>query len=260
MKIKILVIGASRGIGLKTANLLSRCQCHEVIGVGRSPLASSSFGYIQGDIVDQHTIDNLPPAEVIIYCAGKAFDDVDGESYLHSKNIFQNFELNCFGFVRVVERFLRMGGPRHFIYVSSMSTIRENHAYRIGYSASKLATNKMIENLKMQYRNTHQFSIVNFGRIHNKPHSLIGVSYDEGASILAKIALKKNGGVYNIPKIQYALTMLSKRIPAFIYKRLMGLGGGSNAAAEGLVDPIGVGKNNWKRNQGDDEHGDQRSF
>ncbi|MBF0315053.1 MAG: SDR family NAD(P)-dependent oxidoreductase [Oligoflexia bacterium] len=233
----ILVIGASRGLG-NTLALLLHQQGHQVWGMGRTSPASPSpfpFHYLQCDITNRAQAyfsfqQLIPMPEVIVYCAGRAFDDITEDAKnqnLLLPQLHKNFELNCFGFLKTIDFFLPLYLKEkrgHFIYISSLSAIRENHRQRIGYSSSKLATNKILENLRMQYFCSNiKFTTVNFGRLHHRKHALIGINYQKASKKIAHIICNYNRSnrCYYLPKLQTLLTYMTKFIPSRLYKKLM---------------------------------------
>ena len=101
---KILITGASSGIGRETAYLLSGLGCRLVINGTNEPRLSSTFeslhgeGHIQftGDLTDEIIITKLvgisPALDGIVHCAG--ITSHLPTQFVKTQNIYSVFDLN----------------------------------------------------------------------------------------------------------------------------------------------------------------------
>ncbi len=235
---KIFISGASGGLGLALAEDLIR-RGNAVWGIGRrvvdtfraETLSPELFRYSVCDTTDATQVQNvfnkmleenfIP--DIAVFCAGGATEDIEGKDFKIDK-FRENFNVNLFGALCWVELLLPHFIKRNkgiFAGISSMSTYRENHEKRIGYSASKAALNKSFENLRMQYINTAlKFVIFNMGRMREK-RTLIGTSYAAAARFISEdLRARKTGGTVNIPFSQYFLTRMTQFLPDKLYHKL----------------------------------------
>jgi NAD(P)-dependent dehydrogenase (short-subunit alcohol dehydrogenase family) len=235
--VRIFVSGTSSGLGLHIAEeLLS--QGDNVWGIGRREFdieiiqksGQENFKYSQCDTTVYSQVKNtfeqmiesgfIP--DIAIFCAGSATEDIAGNEFSLDK-LRRNVEVNLLGVLSWVEllipRFLgRNRGT--FAGVSSMSTFRENHRKRIGYSASKLALNKCFENLRLEYSDRGvNFVIFNMGRM-TKTRELIGVSYEKASRLIVDMLKSdRRPTVVNIPRSQFLLTRAAELIPEKLFRR-----------------------------------------
>jgi NADP-dependent 3-hydroxy acid dehydrogenase YdfG len=231
---KIFISGASRGLGLCLANEFVKRQ-NTVWGIGRSPLEKENpnfpaerFIYTQCDTCVYEETKNIFnemlnlrfTPDIAVFCAGSATEDIIGNNF-KVKEFRVNFELNLFGVLNWVEFLLPVFIKRNkgiFAGISSMSTYRENHRKRIGYSVSKLSLNKAFENMRMEYLNTGiRFGIFNMGRM-GEEKGFIGTSYPEAACSIASVLESGNiPKVTNMPFLQWLLTKMTVYIPNRMY-------------------------------------------
>lgn len=230
---KIFITGVSKGLGKSLANEFI-AGGHSVWGVARSEIGeeynkSGIFFYSKCDIsnaddvkkVSGEMIGNGFIPDIIVLNAGCAVDDVsNGIEY---DKLRENFNVNLFGSLNWVNEFLPIylkAGKGTFAAISSLSIYRENHKNRIGYSASKLALNKVFENLRMQYHSSGiKFITLCAGRM-SDDKSFIGTTYDNAAKLIVdNLTSDKINKTINFPIIQSYLTRLMRFIPDSIFKK-----------------------------------------
>jgi NAD(P)-dependent dehydrogenase (short-subunit alcohol dehydrogenase family) len=235
--LKIFIAGVSDGLGLCLAREFLESG-DRVQGIGRRafPLVElgdahrDQFTYHQCDTtIDeqvQHTFERLVHEDfipdAILFCAGAASDDINGDKVCIDK-FKDNFELNLFGVISWVERFLPhfiKRGAGTFAAVSSMSIFRESRKKRIGYSASKTALNKTFENFRLTYFESGvRFVVFNMGRM-QKEDSIIGIRYSKAAKQIGSIVkTDKSSTTFNIPFSQYVLTRAMQCVPTGFFRR-----------------------------------------
>jgi short-subunit dehydrogenase len=236
---KIFISGASSGLGFYLAKEFVSFG-YAVWGIGRrklelgnmEPSFKKNFKYYQCDTTVKDQVRNITEEmvksdfipDIAVFCSGSATEDI-GENDFELDKFKENFNVNLYGVLNWVEILLpfflkRKGGA--FVGISSMSTYRENHKNRIGYSAAKLSLNKTFENLRLEYsRLGIKFMIFNMGRIKEKS-DLIGTSYARAADSIVKILRWDRGlNVVNIPYTQYLLTSLTRFIPEKLFRRYL---------------------------------------
>lgn len=237
MNMKILISGASKGLGLcLVKEFLSRND--KVLAIARSPFKKENltetdfdnFTYYQCDTTDNLQIKSAFHAmikadfvpDICLFCAGSATEDIADNKFSVEK-LKINFDLNYYGILYWIELLLPYfikRGSGSFVGISSMSIYRESHKNRIGYAASKLALNKTFETLRMQYFKTGvTFSICTMGRI-LKTKGLIGIEYKKAACLIArKLKSQKPPDEFRLPILQEILTRISVWFPKKIYYR-----------------------------------------
>jgi 3-oxoacyl-[acyl-carrier protein] reductase len=228
---KILITGVSKGLGKSLAKEFI-ARGHSVWGVARSEIEECNdkagiFFYSKCDISNADDVKKASSEmikkgfipDIIILNAGYAVDDVSNS--IEYGKLRENFNVNLFGSLNWVNEFLPIyikAGKGTFAAISSLSIYRENHKNRIGYSASKLALNKVFENLRMQYHSSGiKFITLCAGRM-SSDKSFIGTTYDNAAKLIAKNILSDaNPSHVNFPALQYYLTRLTRFIPEAVY-------------------------------------------
>lgn len=235
----VLITGASSGLGKSLLNEFTSRGC-SVWGVARRDVQKVQFAhdsqdkwfYSQCDITDadavKKTVKDMFAAgfvpDIVILNAGAAFDDINnGIDYNGFKG---NFNVNLFGAMNWVSEILPTYLARDkgtFVAISTLSVFRENHRNRIAYSSAKSALSTAFENLRLQYYSSGvRFIVVHPGRMSREP-SLIGITYDDAAKLIANKLMSKNvPHTINFPLLQFVLTKLSRLIPnSIFYKYLM---------------------------------------
>ena len=158
-----VVTGASSGIGAATAKALAAEGFHVIAAARRldrlQALAQSepAIEPFQLDVTDQESIDSLAahlegkPVEVVVNCAGGAFD---ADSVLDSDvaNWQKTYEINVVGTVRVIKALtplMTAHGRGHIVIISSTAGHR---AYENGgsYVAAKFAETSLAHTLRLE--------------------------------------------------------------------------------------------------------------
>lgn len=229
---KIFITGVSRGLGKALMNEFME-RGHSVWGVTRGKIEvckADNFIYSKCDIsnpeevrkVSQEMIQKGFIPDIIVLNAGYAVDDVNYS--IEYEKLKENFNINLFGSLNWVNEFLPIylkAGKGTFAAISSLSIYRENHQNRIGYSASKLALNKIFENLRMQYYYSGvKFIIFCAGRM-AAGKSFIGITYSDAAKLIVDnlTSGKNNNRTIDFPLIQSYLTRLTRLIPEIVFKK-----------------------------------------
>lgn len=232
----VFITGVSGGLGSELARQFI-LRGYNVWGIGRRSPAPDDrfsgikkFNYTRCDITKYNEIKEtyekminsgfIP--DIAIFCAGAAIDDVSDAGFSLEK-MKENFEINFFGALVWIEMFLPHFIKRKkgiFAGISSMSVYRENHAQRIGYSASKIALDKAFENFGQEYFGSGvKFVVFNMGRMQEKP-GFIGISYYKAAVLIFGVLRLKNiPRKVNIPFLQYLLTKMLQLIPDSLFCR-----------------------------------------
>lgn len=148
----ILIVGASKGIGLETAQALGR-RGHTVIGTSRKPTDNSLLPL---DVTDSNSINQLSqtikgqPLDAMIYSAG--YDLYSAAEDTSIAELIMQLDANFLGAVRMTQAVLpqlRRRGSGKLIYLSSiggMSALPFNSAY----AASKFALEGYAESLRYE--------------------------------------------------------------------------------------------------------------
>ena len=157
---RILILGASSGIGAETAQYLSREGCQVILAARREEMLKAVLEKLDGDghkyyttdVTDPDSLDNLfkaikqedGPLDGMVYCAG--VNSTMPLTQLKPDKVHAVFEVNFFGFIEAMRQFARRGryneGAR-VVAVSSMAAIRGDKAHT-AYSASKAAMNAAV--------------------------------------------------------------------------------------------------------------------
>jgi NAD(P)-dependent dehydrogenase (short-subunit alcohol dehydrogenase family) len=235
----VLITGASGKLGSELVKTFLK-RGDRVYGIGRRAGAESlarmagdaNFKYTACDVASWQesgeTIkiimkDFIP--DIVLFCAGQAFDDVDARGIKAAKTI-ENFDVNLFGVLYWIEPLLPVflkRGRGVFACVSSMSVFKENHARRIGYSASRAALNKLFENLRLEYLGSGvKFIVFNMGRMTDLK-AAFGITYVRAARKIAHIVNLESvpNKTYNIPLSQYVATRITALMPDAWYVRFI---------------------------------------
>lgn len=240
----VLITGTSRGLGAALVKYyLGRGD--RVWGVGRSAVdTGEDEGYtysacdvkkrddVRRVIAEMGEADFVP--DLVILNAGAATDDAgaDSDAGLDLEKFTDNFQMNLFGSIYWVEEllpgFLKRGSGR-FAAVSSLSVLIENHAGRVGYSASKAALAKTFENLRTEYFGSGVgFTVFYAGRM-TEEGSLLGTTYDGAARLVARtMGCGESGDCgdsaappasVSFPTIQYLLTRVLTFVPTRVFRK-----------------------------------------
>lgn len=176
MKKNILVIGASRGIGLELTKHLKNMG-HNVFGVSRS--RSYECEWIEGDVATEKGIENLvrnvgdKRIDTLIYSAGaweekgfmSDFDFLETKGFetrhIMSVNVVAPIEITK----RLIGNFAQSNNPRA-IYLGALSGVEQLASQQVAYSASKFALRGTIQGLRMALKQKGiGFTVINPGNV-----------------------------------------------------------------------------------------------
>jgi NAD(P)-dependent dehydrogenase (short-subunit alcohol dehydrogenase family) len=180
-RMKTLVTGANRGIGLELVRQLSS-RGDEVVACARNPADARELTALAGDRVRLHRLDVADAAsvralatalgsaaiDVLFNVAGVYGDDdqsLDAMTDLALADVARTYEVNAIGALRVVVALLphvRRGAAKKLVHLTSgMGSISDNtsggdYAYRM----SKAALNMMSRSLSVDLRGEGILSVV----------------------------------------------------------------------------------------------------
>lgn len=149
----LLVVGASKGIGLETAQQLRQAG-HTVIGTSRRP--SENSGLLPLDITEQSSIDHFmslvegKPLDGMVYSAG--YDLYSAAEDTSMEALQAQMDANFLGAVRMTQAVLpklRSQGGGKLIFLSSLGGLSAL-PFNSAYSASKFALEGYIESLRYE--------------------------------------------------------------------------------------------------------------
>ncbi len=175
MKI-ILITGASRGIGLATANLLTQ-RGYTVFGTSRQPQSNTlnDFSLLQLDVRDEESVKRCIATviaeagriDVVINNAGYSLSGAVEEATVDDAH--QLFETNFFGVIRVTNAVLphmRQAKSGHIINISSLAGL-VGVPYLGLYAATKHALEGYTASLRYELHGTGiSVSLIQPGDIH----------------------------------------------------------------------------------------------
>jgi len=236
---KVLVTGASSGIGKSIAELLAR-KGNIVCGIGQRSKVSFSLKeeqrknlfYKRCNVASSSDVLRLKKKlnkkgfspDTIILSAGIYPDDIHPQ---YNSDIFrQTFETNLFGSMNFVEAYLpeflakRHG---HFITLSSIAAFRPN-IRGISYPSSKAALSLAFRGLDMQYRRKNvPFSVVYLGPVETamwegKKSFIVAKPQVIAKKVIS--AMKSRKQVYYLPFLSTLLARASLMIPDKLYVAL----------------------------------------
>ncbi len=188
----VLITGASRGIGLATATLLTQ-HGYTVFGTSRQPESNTlnDFTLLPLDVCDedsvQHCIQTIinqtGQIDILINNAGQSLSGAVEEA--SADDARQLFETNFFGVIRVTNTvlpYMRQAQHGHIINISSLAGI-VGVPYLGIYAASKHALEGYSTSLRYELRQFRiHVSLIQPGDIHTGiiavPHSNPIASYD----------------------------------------------------------------------------------
>jgi short-subunit dehydrogenase len=148
----ILIVGASKGIGLETAQQL-RQSGHTVIGTSRNP---SSDSLLPLDITDDLSIEHFMSLmagrklDAMVYCAG--YDLYSAAEDTSMDDLQAQLDANFLGAVRMVRAVLpalRANGGGKLVFLSSLGGLSAL-PFNSAYSASKFALEGYVESLRYE--------------------------------------------------------------------------------------------------------------
>ncbi|MBQ2645015.1 SDR family oxidoreductase [bacterium] len=164
MEKTVLITGASSGIGKETAMLFAN-NGYKVFACIRKKSDKNTIEKIHKNIkgvyldvtntsgIDKafwYVMKNTSKLDAIINCAGIA---VAGPmEALSVKRIKEQFEINTFGTISVIQKFLPMVYDGKIIYISSMAS-SGIFPFLAPYCASKRATDIMLNSLSNEFKN-----------------------------------------------------------------------------------------------------------
>jgi short-subunit dehydrogenase len=148
----ILIVGASKGIGLEIARQL-RARQHVVIGTSRTPKDDS---LLELDITDADSVDGFMralgehPIDAMIYCAG--YDLYSAAEDTRMEELMAQIDANFLGAVRMAQAVLplmRQSDQGKLIFLSSLGGLNAL-PFNSAYSASKFALEGYAESLRYE--------------------------------------------------------------------------------------------------------------
>jgi len=144
---KVIISGASSGVGLKLAEMLS--DKHNVVGLGRRGKIASNFEYHSIDYTKDFNFD-LAPRQIdsIVYCSAqfKSARLVDHTE----KDILDMVSVNLTGAILFVRKYIPyMKKDGRIILVSSVAGLRGQHLQTV-YSATKHGLEGFADSLRME--------------------------------------------------------------------------------------------------------------
>ncbi len=236
-KREILISGVSQGLGKAIAEVFIKKDSH-VTGISRSREKSldwlacykKELSYYPCDLKNPtqlqtllKTLDkNKSNPDLIILNAGYAVEDVcDG---INAGLVEEQFAVNLFSGLRIIEQYLPgmlKRGKGTIAVISSLAVFRENHAGRMGYSASKQALARILDNFRLQYegRGVH-FVTIFPGRMGKKNAYGMGISYESAAERICRALLSDPPPkTLSYPFLQTILTKLLHHCPSGIFRR-----------------------------------------
>lgn len=150
---QILIIGASKGIGLELATLLSKE--HQVWGLSRgpSPLSAPNFHALSGDILSEDLpVDQLPEQlDGLAYLPGtinlKPFRGLKPEDFL------RDFEVNCLGAVKAIQQVLKplKKSPAASVVLFSTVAVQQGMGFHSSIAAAKGAVEGLTRSLAAEF-------------------------------------------------------------------------------------------------------------
>jgi len=156
----IIITGASKGIGLSTANKLSK-KGHKVYGFSRNITTNTNFTSISVDITDKKQISNAIKSiidkenkiDILINNAGMGI--VGSVEDTTKEEIHSLFNLNLIGAVDMISEVLPYMRKQKYGKIINISSIGSEMGlpFRGFYSASKSALDKITEALRYEVKN-----------------------------------------------------------------------------------------------------------
>lgn len=165
---KILIIGASSGIGEETARVLAAAGAFVILVARREDrlkkiideIPSDQKVYYTGDVSKTEDIEGLisriindnGPLDGMVYTAGTTIGDVPLK-YLSMEKHMDTFMVNYFGFIECVRQVTKRRAYNRgmrIVAVSSMASLRGDKAH-LAYCASKAAMDSAIRCIAMEY-------------------------------------------------------------------------------------------------------------
>lgn len=173
---RILITGASRGIGLETARQLALSRQHQVLVLGRTEKALKALqewiesevgpGYLNYLVYDLNT-KNVEPLETSLHRMGGVDALVNNAGLLINKSFSllseedwrQSFDTNFFAVVRLIKMSLpffpnRDQGKGHIVNIGSMGGFQGSAKFNglAAYSAAKAALANLTECLAEEFK------------------------------------------------------------------------------------------------------------
>jgi len=237
MKKTILITGASRGIGLATATLLTQ-QGYTVFGTSRQPQSTTLNGFtlLQLDVCDEASVQRCVQTvitqarhiDVLINNAGHSLTGAVEEAT--AEDAHKLFDTNFFGVIRMTNACLphmRQAGSGHIINISSLAGI-VGVPYLGIYAASKHALEGYSTSLRYELRQFGIYvSLIQPGDIHTDiiatPHSNPVTDYD---GIRERVSAIHDTNVRNGPPPEKVARVIVRavesRIPCLRYTVITG--------------------------------------
>ncbi len=173
---KILIIGASRGIGGELTSHFAHMG-HEVFGVSRSP--AQHCQWIAADMATpegiQHLLENIgdKPLDALIYCSGIWEKDGFSEHFDFKKtNWAETQKIMLVNLVAPIEitkglaKNLALSNNPRAIYLGALSGLENKASQQVAYGASKFGLRGAIQGLRKGLATEEiGFSVINLGNV-----------------------------------------------------------------------------------------------
>jgi 3-hydroxy acid dehydrogenase / malonic semialdehyde reductase len=240
---KVLILGASSGIGKELAKQLVRLGFF-VWGTGRNETAlknlkeevgiSSKINTSILDVTKPEDLASLKETlkregfipDVVVISAGIVENDLLDK--INTNTTRKIMETNYFGALNCVNEFLHFVNPTsQFIYISSSSAIKGTAYQGIGYGSSKSAMSLAFESFWMKWSRKEGplFTTIYFGPVETPLHKPKGtriflISPTQASSHIIS-AIKGRKALYYRPRLLFWFLRFSKLLPSSIYLWMM---------------------------------------
>lgn len=176
MKKRMLIVGASRGIGSEIAKHFSNSE-YEVIGVSRSPAVECEW--INADISESEGIQYLitqigdKPIDVLLFSGGVweeygFMEDFDFRktSDLETRHIMSVNLIASIEITKGIAKNLSLVANPRAIYLGALSGVEQGASSQVAYSASKFGLRGAIQALRLALKEEGiGFTVINPGNV-----------------------------------------------------------------------------------------------
>lgn len=203
---KILIVGANRGLGYVLAKMSSQYGFSTIAGVvgehyHEDLLDLDNTNVVQTDVTDNDQLaqaaKNLRSSQldVIINVAGTLLPDDREHTILQimPDTIQKSFEVNAIGNINLARNFLPLlkKGGRYLTVTSEAGMASNSGSVFPAYSISKAAANKIVYVLKATYGQDYYFFAIHPGRMDTEMgHATANMKPEESSKGILEIATK----------------------------------------------------------------------